>query len=671
MDLEYELMIPEFVLAGLASAIVALGLLFPRLRQEVLGYTAAAATLVLLVLTAVFYINVNDDFANIIAVDNYTVLFRVFFLGIAFFTIVASMQYAGERLKNHAEYYGLILFATLGMILMASARELITAYIALELLSFSLYILVGFNKLNPFSNEASLKYMLLGAFSSALFLYGLSMIYGVTGTTTYGPIEPDGVEAGRNIATQLGNFGAGAMDSALPTPSDIRPGLLVGLVLVVAGIGFKVSAVPFHQWTPDAYQGAPLPITAFLSAGGKAAAFALFLRLFAEGLLPASSEWVWLVALIAALTMIVGNLMALQQTNMKRLLAYSSISQVGYLLIGIVALHADSLSASHNAASALVLHLIGYVATNIAVFAVLIAFYNRTGRDDISDLRGLASRQPFLALMMTIGLFSLSGMPLFAGFVTKFILFQSAVDSGFLWLAGDGHHGLVRVAVLLPDGDQADVPARARARGGRPVLGAAADADRHQRAHCGGVPGGALPGAAVQGDRERHGAAVPGVLEPAARSHGGQAHTLTLPLFAQPSVFDSRPIARPEARGEGHADKVGEHPAGLLQRLGGTRPAEDLLRAVAKFEKERGPHDAVRFASLRPDQDLMHVLEVKPLFPNRNKQGHPTVKHDRFLEAVRHHADAATTDEAQRALKVPLKHQRFPCCPSSWVDLAD
>ena len=191
MDLEYELMIPEFVLAGLATAIVALGLMFPRLRQEVIGYTAAAATLVLLVLTAVFYINENDDFANIIAVDNYTVLFRAFFLGIAFFTIVASMQFAGERLKNHAEYYGLILFATLGMILMASARELITAYIALELLSFSLYVLVGFNKLNPFSNEASLKYMLLGAFSSALFLYGLSMIYGVTGSTTYGPIDPE------------------------------------------------------------------------------------------------------------------------------------------------------------------------------------------------------------------------------------------------------------------------------------------------------------------------------------------------------------------------------------------------------------------------------------------------------------------------------------------------
>ncbi|MCY3888120.1 MAG: NADH-quinone oxidoreductase subunit N [Chloroflexi bacterium] len=438
MDFEYELVVPEFVMAGLATLIVAVALCFPRLRQELLGYGAAAAVLLLLVLTAVFYINVNDDFANIIAVDNYTVLFRIFFLGIAFFTILASMQFAADRLKNHGEYYGLILFATLGMMLMAGARELITAYIALELLSFSLYILVGFNKLNPFSNEASLKYMLLGAFSSALFLYGLSMIYGVTGTTTYGPIDPDGVEAARNIATQLGNFGAAIPDPALPAAADVRPGLIIGLVLVVAGLGFKVSAVPFHQWTPDAYQGAPLPITAFLSAGGKAAAFALFLRLFAEAFMPASAEWVWLVAIVAAGTMIVGNLMALQQTNMKRLLAYSSIAQVGYLLVGIVALHADTLANSHDAASALVLHLVGYVATNIAVFAALIAFYNRTGRDDIADLRGLAERQPFLALTISVGLFSLAGMPLFAGFVTKFILFQAAADSGFLWLAAMG-----------------------------------------------------------------------------------------------------------------------------------------------------------------------------------------------------------------------------------------
>ena len=196
--------------------------------------------------------------------------------------------------------------------------------------------------------------------------------------------------------------------------------------------------MPFHQWTPDAYQGAPLPITAFLSAGGKAAAFAFFLRLFSEAFLPAANEWVWFVAILAAATMITGNLMALQQTNLKRLMAYSSISQVGYLLVGIVALSADSIGQSQDAASALVLHLIGYVATNIAVFAAIIAFYNRTGRDDIIDVRGLAERQPFLAFAIAAALFSLAGMPLFAGFYTKFIIFQVAFNNGFLWLGAVG-----------------------------------------------------------------------------------------------------------------------------------------------------------------------------------------------------------------------------------------
>ncbi len=433
MDLEYELIIPELVLAGFATLIVALAVTFRRVQQKVWGYLSAVGLTVLLVLTAVFYINENDDFGNVLAVDNFTVLFRVFFMSIALFTILAGIQFAGDRLRNHGEFYGLIMFATLGMMLLAASRELITAFISLELMSFSLYILVGFNKLNPFSNEGSLKYMLLGAFSSALFLYGLSLIYGVTGTTTYSDIDPDGTVT-RSIAQQLSNFNAETMDAALPLPDDVRPGLILGLVLIVAGLGFKVSAVPFHQWTPDAYQGAPLPITAFLSAAGKAAAFAFFLRLFSEALLPAADEWSWMVAIIAALSMIVGNVMALQQTNLKRLMAYSSIGQVGYLLIGIVALNADSIGASHDAATALVFHLVGYVATNIAVFAAIIAFYNRTGRDDIPDLRGLAERQPFLALILTIGFFSLAGMPLFAGFATKFVIFQVAFNNGFLWL---------------------------------------------------------------------------------------------------------------------------------------------------------------------------------------------------------------------------------------------
>ena len=434
MDLEYTLIIPELVLLGFAATVVALALIFRNVRQEIWGYLSAIGLLTLLILTAVFYINENDDFANVIAVDNFTVLFRVFFLGIAFFAILASIQYAGERLKNHGEFYGLIMFATLGMMLLAASRELITAYLSLELMSFSLYILVGFHKLNPFSNEGSLKYVLLGAFSSALFLFGLSMLYGITGTTTYSAIEPDGVEAGRNIAQQLSNFSATTIDYALPIPGDVRPGLIIGLILIVAGLGFKVSAVPFHQWTPDAYEGAPLPVTAFLSAAGKAAAFAFFLRLFIEALLPVANEWAWMIAIIAALTMIVGNIMAIQQTTFKRLMAYSSIAQVGYLLVGIASINADTLAKSQDAATGVVLLLIGYVATNIAVFTAITAFYNRSGKDRIVDLRGLAQTQPFLALVITIGLFSLAGMPFFAGFATKFIVFQVAFQNNLLWL---------------------------------------------------------------------------------------------------------------------------------------------------------------------------------------------------------------------------------------------
>ncbi|MDE2895401.1 MAG: NADH-quinone oxidoreductase subunit N [Chloroflexota bacterium] len=435
MDLEYQLIIPEFVMAGLAVVVIAAALMFRQVDQKWFGYFTAAGLAVIAIVTAAAYWNTNDDFGTVLAVDHFTVLFRVFFLGIAFFTVMAAVQFAGDRLKNHAEFYGLIVFATLGMMLLAASRELLTAYLSLELLSFSFYILVGFNKLNPFSNEGSLKYMLLGAFSSALMLYGISLIYGVTGTTTYSAIGPDVAEGTRNIADQLASFagGSGGVD-----PDGARPGLLIGLVLIIAGLGFKVSAVPFHQWTPDAYQGAPLPITAFLSAGGKAAAFAFFLRLFSEAFLPAAAEWVWFVGILAAVTMIVGNLMALQQTNFKRLMAYSSISQVGYLLVGIVALDAANISQSQDAASALVLHLIGYVTTNIAVFAAIIAFYNRTGRDDIVDLRGLAERQPFLAFAIAAALFSLAGMPLFAGFATKFIIFQAAFNNGFLWLGAIG-----------------------------------------------------------------------------------------------------------------------------------------------------------------------------------------------------------------------------------------
>ena len=290
---------------------------------------------------------------------------------------------------------------------MAASRELLTAYISLELLSFSLYILVSFAKRDLRSNEGGLKYMLLGAFSSALLLYGISMIYGATGSTDYAAI-------GEALS---GN--TGGIDEAL----------FLGLALIIAGLGFKVAAVPFHMWTPDAYEGAPLPVTALISAISKSAGFALFLKLFADAFEPKIDDWRYFIAGLAVATMVLGNLVAIQQSNIKRLLAYSSIGQVGYLLMGIAALSPDS-------GSALVLHMMGYVVTNLAAFVCVIIYYNWTGKEEVKDFAGLAERAPFLAVCLSIALFSLAGMPLFAGFATKFILFQAAAEEDLLWLAG-------------------------------------------------------------------------------------------------------------------------------------------------------------------------------------------------------------------------------------------
>ena len=288
---------------------------------------------------------------------------------------------------------------------MAAARELLTAYISIELLSFSLYVGVSLAKNDTRSGEAGLKYVLLGGVASAMLLYGLSLIYGTTGTTTY-----DGIAA----ALEGGVVGT--------------PAFLLGLAFLVAGLGFKASAVPFHMWTPDAYEGAPLPITAYIAATSKAATFALMLALFGTALEPAKADWQWMLASLAVATMVVGNLIAIQQTNIKRLLAYSSIGQVGFMLMAIT-------TVSDASGTALLLHLSGYLITNLAVFIAVIAFYNRTGSEEIEDFRGLAETQPYLALVITTGLFSLSGMPLLAGFVTKFVLFQAAAEEGFLWLA--------------------------------------------------------------------------------------------------------------------------------------------------------------------------------------------------------------------------------------------
>jgi NADH-quinone oxidoreductase subunit N len=407
-----HLLTPEFALAGLAFLVFAIDLVLPSQRKDLLAWISIAGLLALIVLSLRLLWGKEETlYDGLLAIDDYSLFFKVFFLTLGIFVILSSIQFVNQYLNNPGEFYGLILFSILGMNVMAQSRELLTAYISLELLSFSLYVLAAYARDNPKSNEAGLKYIIIGAFSTAILLYGISMVYSTLGVTKFA-----------------------AISAALTNPDAIgaSPALWVGLALILVGLGFKVAAVPFHMWAPDVYEGAPLPVTAYLAIGSKAAAFALLLRLFAEAFLPAVDQWRVIVAAMAAVTMLVGNLVALAQRNIKRLMAYSSIGHVGIILTGIAALSPDS----PLAANGVMLYLVGYSITNLVVFAGLIAFFNMTGQDQIADFAGLADRQPFLAAAIAIGLFSLGGLPIFAGFTVKFYLFTAVAQAGFLWLAG-------------------------------------------------------------------------------------------------------------------------------------------------------------------------------------------------------------------------------------------
>jgi NADH-quinone oxidoreductase subunit N len=320
---------------------------------------------------------------------------------------------------------------------MAASGELLTAYIAMELLSVGFYVLVASGRYNPRSREAGFKFVIVGAFSSALLLYGISQVYGLLGTTRF-----DGIS------------------EVLAASPELSPGVLIGLVLIIAGLGFKIAAVPFHTWVPDTYEGAPAPVAAFLAAGFKVAAFALILRLFTEALLPAVGDWQLIVAITAAITMTLGNLVALAQRNIKRLLAYSSIAHAGYLLLGVAALAsvgngaAISVELSHLAVNGVMLHLAAYGISNMAAFLCVIAFYNATGKEEIADFAGLARRSPALAMVFTASLLSFAGVPLFAGFTSKFYLFKGA---GAALAFGPRSPHQRDLPVLLPEGGPSDV----------------------------------------------------------------------------------------------------------------------------------------------------------------------------------------------------------------------
>ena len=417
---DFTLFLPEFMVTGLAFLVLAADLSLPAGKKGLLPYLAAAGLAAILAFSLVDLRGQEGSiYEGMLVVDGYALFFKAFFLVLGIVVVLSSVEYVKRHLEYPGEYYGILLFTVVAAMLLAASRELLTAYISLELLSFGLYVLVAYDRYNPKSNEGGTKYILLGALSSAFLLYGISQIYGLVGTTRF-----DGIS------------------EVLAATSDMSPGVVVGLVMIIAGLGFKVAAVPFHMWAPDAYEGAPIPITAYLAVGSKAAAFALVLRLFGEALIPAAADWQIVIVILAALTMVVGNLGALVQRNIKRLLAYSSVGHVGYLLMGIAALAAVdadggvSTELSHLASNGVMLHLVAYGITNMAAFLAVAAMFNVTGSEEVSSLAGAARRAPVVAVVMAAALFSLAGLPIFAGFASKFYLFSAAASQGLLWLAG-------------------------------------------------------------------------------------------------------------------------------------------------------------------------------------------------------------------------------------------
>ena len=409
MNADFTLLIPEFILAGAGFLVLLVDLLLPREQEHRRNaFTSATAVLGLAVtgvVAATTQMNTGESFHDgLLFIDRYSLLFKVLFVGIGIAVVVMSVDYVAEKMSHPGEYYALIIFAVLGATLMAESGELLTAFISIELLSFSLYVLVGLSRGDARTAEASTKYILLGAISTAIMLYGISQLFGVMGTTRF---------------TEMGGLLAAAGDWDMT--------LISGFVMVLAGLGFKLSMAPFHMWAPDVYEGAPTPITALIATLSKAAAIALLLRFLAEVGSGAVHEWRMPLAVLAAATMVIGSLSALPQTNIKRLLAYSSIAQIGFVLVGIV-------PNTVIGANAVLLHVIGYAFTNLAAFTVVIIIELKLGKETIADFAGLSKRAPVLAMIMTGALFSLAGLPIFAGFLTKFYLFTSAVDKSLEWL---------------------------------------------------------------------------------------------------------------------------------------------------------------------------------------------------------------------------------------------
>lgn len=411
---------PELTLTVTFCAAIIADLIFKRTSVIV-----STVVMVGLVVTGGFILGQSEThasiFSNMVAVDSFAYFFKLVIIISAILVVVFSLgsselNSAGRKL---GEYYSLLVALTLGMVLMAGASNLLMMYLALELSSISSYILSGYTREAPDSSEASLKYVIYGALSSGLMLYGISIIYGLTGSLDIYSI---------NQVLAQGNYNSIA--------------LLIAGILAMAGFGYKISAVPFHFWTPDVYEGAPITITAFLSVASKAGGFAMMIRFFKVTFIDSSVvalpvgawaslkgfEWYNLIAILSVMTMTFGNLVAIWQNNLKRLLAYSSIAHAGYMLMGVVVLSNDGLAA-------VMLYFVVYLFMNLGAFYIVMLIANQTGSEDIEDYKGLGPRAPFITVALSVFLISLTGLPPTAGFVGKLYLFAALLNHGWLWLA--------------------------------------------------------------------------------------------------------------------------------------------------------------------------------------------------------------------------------------------
>ena len=414
--------LPNIILVVWACILLLVDLFIPKTRK---GWTALLAAVGLALTLGITLSQTGQSltaFNGMIVLDGFSSFLSVLFLASGLLSIALAYDYLKRMGLERGEYYVLMLFSLSGMILMAQAADLIVVFLALELLSIPLYVLAAFARPRADSEEAGLKYFLLGAFAAGFVVYGIALVFGATGSTSLNIINSMAV-----LQASGAFVGTGSVVSSLPL-------MLIGAALILVGLGFKVAAVPFHMWTPDVYQGAPTPVTGFMAVGAKAAGFAALLRVFVTAFPSLDVKLVPVLWALAALTMLGGNLIAIAQTDIKRMLAYSSIAHAGYILMALVAYGNPAVSA--DAVSSALFYLVTYAITSFGAWSVVIALEKENAKGlEISDYAGLGRRKPALAAAMTIFMLSLTGMPPTLGLVGKFYLFRTAVEGGFIGLA--------------------------------------------------------------------------------------------------------------------------------------------------------------------------------------------------------------------------------------------